>query len=70
MSQITVKNYSLRCEIKPKVYQNFLESLNGDTENASHHFKDAIKKAIEDHIKGSGQDPKQGNSIFDIQIVF
>ena len=40
---ITVSDYTVSGSIKPEIYENFRESLQGKTENATHLFQEAVR---------------------------
>ena len=38
LNLVTASDYTVDCVIKPTIYQNFLKTLNGRTENATQEF--------------------------------
>ena len=75
LNLITVSDYTVSSYIDPSMYQNFIQSLKGDTENAIPRFSNAIKVAVQDYINDLEQNSKGGqkkrtNEIFDVQLAF
>lgn len=69
LNLITASDYTVNCVIKPEMYNRFLESLNGCTDDANHLFQDAIKAAIREHIDSLSAQNKRLNfksKIFDV----
>lgn len=69
---VTASDYAVSCRIKKQVYQNFLDSLPGKSENPVIDFQKAISKALKDRIDEieKEREDKASNEVFDIQFAF